>query len=92
MSYYKIEWNFDDVLIKKNIDIPDKVKSLPLNTLNFSTRTFNALTNNNIETINDLLGCRLVQLKAFPNLGKNSVIDCVSNRIEKSLSQKGGYL
>ena len=75
MSYYKIEWNFDDVLIKKNIDIPDKVKSLPINTLNFSQRTFNALTNKNIESIGDLLGCKLVQLKSFPNLGKKSVIE-----------------
>ena len=75
MSYDKIESDFDSILRKKNIDLSNKVKSLSINTLNFSTRTFNALDNKDIKRISHLLGCKLVQLKAFPNLGKNSIIE-----------------
>lgn len=82
MSYNQIELDFDRVLKDTNIRLSARTKSLSINVLNLSTRTFNALDNKDVKSIKHLLMCKLAQLKATPNLGKNSIIE-IFNAVNK---------
>lgn len=91
----RIDFEFDKVIQDKNIELSAGAKSVNIKALSFSTRTFNSLNSQNINTVGELLKRRLIELRLIPNIGKGSIEEIYTKLIKiddeyfKSLDRLG---